>query len=298
MKTSDYARQVLFEPLGITDFIWEEDPQGYSDGWAGLYLHPRDLAKIGYLMLHQGQWDGKQIVSSQWVSQATQMQKKTGMGSNYGYGWWIPSTGQFTEFVADGRGGQYIHVIPALNMVIVTTGGGFDWNEIVPLILPAMIDTEKPLPANSADLDQLKLHLASILKPPDSQALAPLPEMAKMISGKTYTFEFSPLDIKTLRLEFPGLAEAHLVATFYNQPDEDLWIGLDGVYRMYPIGEHKLPMGLRGKWQDSQTFLFEYDQIANREAYALTMKFDGNQVFINAKERTHITTLDLVGKTQ
>jgi CubicO group peptidase (beta-lactamase class C family) len=148
MTTSEFARVHLFEPLGITDFLWEADPQGYNDGWAGLYLHPRDLAKIGFLMLHQGQWDGKQIVSSGWVEQATQLQKKTGQGDNYGYGWWVPPPTQFVEFAAEGRGGQYIRVLPQLNMVIVTTGGGFEWNDITPLLAPAMVDITEPLPAN------------------------------------------------------------------------------------------------------------------------------------------------------
>jgi CubicO group peptidase (beta-lactamase class C family) len=298
ISTSEFARENLFEPLGISDFIWEEDPQGYSDGWAGLYLHPRDLAKIGYLMLHQGQWDGRQIVSSKWVEEASKLQKKTGQGSDYGYGWWIPKPAQFVEFVADGRGGQYIHVIPALNMVIVTTGGGFDWNEIVPLILPAMVDTANSLPANQTGVDHLNVALAAIALPTAPKTVTPLPELAETISGRTYAFEFSPLDIKTLQLEFKSPTEAHLIATFYNQPDEDLFIPLNGVYRMYPIGEHGLPMGLRGAWIDSQTFLFEYDEIANREAYSLKITFKGDQVSIHAQERTHVAGLDLVGTLQ
>lgn len=78
MTAAEFARVNLFEPLGITDVLWESDPQGYSDGWAGLYLHPRDVAKIGYLMLHQGQWEDRQIVSSDWVKQATKLQKRRG----------------------------------------------------------------------------------------------------------------------------------------------------------------------------------------------------------------------------
>jgi CubicO group peptidase (beta-lactamase class C family) len=298
MPTAEFARKYLFAPLGITDFIWEQDPQGFSDGWAGLYLQPRDLAKIGYLMLHQGQWEEKQIVSSQWVNEATRLQKETGQESDYGYGWWIPQPTQYVEFVADGRGGQYIHAIPALNTVIVTTGGGFDWNEIVPLILPAMVDTTRPLPANPEGLERLQAAQAAVLLPPDPAAVPPLPEVARTISGKTFTFDFSPLDIKTLHLEFNDPAEARLVATFYNQPDEDLQIPLNGIYRMYPIGEHKLNMGLRGRWLDAQSFLFEYDEIANGEAYALKMAFSGNQVSITAKERTHVAVLTLVGKMQ
>ena len=296
MTASEFARINLFEPLGIRDFIWESDPQGYSDGWAGLYLHPRDVAKIGYLMLHQGQWEDMQIVSPAWVEEATKLQKRTGRGDNYGYGWWIPPPTQFVEFAAEGRGGQYVRVLPQLDLIVVTTGGGFEWDEITPMLFSAMVDPAEPLPANPKGVEQLNTVLTRILQPPMPQAVPPLPETARTISGNTYAFEFSPLDIKTLRFDFDDSADAQLSATFYNQPNQELLIPLNGVYRMYPIGEHGLLMGLRGKWIDSQTFLFEYDAIANHDAYALEIHFEGEHVTINARERTHQTILTLEGK--
>jgi CubicO group peptidase (beta-lactamase class C family) len=298
MQTAEFARRYLFEPLGTTDFLWEEDPNGYSDGWAGLYLYPHDIAKIGFLMLHQGKWEDKQIVSPEWVREATRLQKKTGQGDNYGYGWWVPPATQFVEFAAEGRGGQYIRVLPELNMVIVTTGGGFDWNEITPLLIPAMINTAEPIPANPTAEEQLHTALAAIQQPPSPQAVPPLPGTAYEISGKTYAFEFSPLDLKTIRWEFNGTQEAKLFATFYNQPDRELLIGMDGVYRLYPIGEHDLPMGLRCSWTGPQTLLFEYDTIANRDAYKLELSFDGDSVVIQAKERTHSAGITVEGRIQ
>ncbi len=298
MTAAEFARVQLFEPLGIKDVIWEADPQGYSDGWAGLYLHPRDVAKIGYLMLHQGQWEDMQIVSAGWVEEATQLEKKTGRGDNYGYGWWVPPPTQFVEFAAEGRGGQYIRVLPELDMVVVTTGGGFEWNDVTPYLISAMVDLTEPLPENPKGVEQLDVALKAILQPPVPQAIPALPGTARTISGRTYAFEFSPLDIKTIRFDFDDTAEARLHATFYNQPDRDLLVGLDGVYRMFPIGEHDLLMGLRGRWMDSQTFLFEYDAIANNNAYALEIHFEGDHVTINARERTHTATLTLEGKLQ
>ena len=92
----------------------------------------------------------------------------------------------------------------------------------------------------------------------------------------------SPLDLKTIRWEFSCPTEAKLFVTFYNQPDRELVIGMDGVYRMYPIGEHDLLMGMRGNWIDPRTFLFEYDTIANHDAYTLELHFDNDAVTINA----------------
>ena len=183
-------------------------------------------------------------------------------------------------------------------MVIVTTGGGFEWNDITPLLVPAMVNPAEPIPANADGMDQLDVALTAILQPTTPQTVPLFPETAYNISGKTYAFEFSPLDIKTIRWEFDDSAEAKLFTTFYNQPDRELLVGLDGVYRMFPIGEHDFPMGLRGSWIDSQTFLFEYDTITNQDAYALELHFDGDTVTINAKERTHQGVMTLVGNVQ
>jgi CubicO group peptidase (beta-lactamase class C family) len=298
MTASEFARINLFEPLGISDYLWESDPQGYTDGWAGLYLHPHDVAKIGYLMLHQGQWEGQQIVSRQWVDEATKLQKRTDEGDDYGYGWWVPPPTQFIEFAAVGRGGQNIRVLPELNVVVVTTGGGFEWSDVAALLAPAMVDPSGPIPANPAGSEQLDAALEAIRLPPPAQGVAPLPAAARAISGKTYAFDLSPLDLRTIRFEFDDTAEAKLHVAFYNQPEQDLLVGLDGVYRFYPIGEHRLPLGVRGSWIDSQTFLFEYDSVANQDAYVLEMRFEGDHVTITACERTHDAGLTLEGKLQ
>ena len=58
----EFARRELFQPLGIENVIWPSDPQGVSYGWGDLHLRPRDMAKIGYLWLHQGRWEGRQVV--------------------------------------------------------------------------------------------------------------------------------------------------------------------------------------------------------------------------------------------
>lgn len=66
-STLDYARERLFGPLGIDDVLWRVDPQGVSNGGSDLYLQPRDMAKIGYLYLRGGVWEGKQILPASWI---------------------------------------------------------------------------------------------------------------------------------------------------------------------------------------------------------------------------------------
>lgn len=67
MSALEFAKKYLFGPLGITDVIWPTNPQGINIGWGELSMLPHDLAKIGYLYLWGGQWDGEQIVPSSWV---------------------------------------------------------------------------------------------------------------------------------------------------------------------------------------------------------------------------------------
>jgi CubicO group peptidase (beta-lactamase class C family) len=121
MKTEDFAKKELFEPLGISDFAWDIDRSGVTYGGWGLRITPRDMAKLGYLYLHNGMWDGKQIVSADWIKAATSPRAKTDStpAAGYGYQWWIfPSVGAYSAL---GRDGQTIFVVPRLNLIVVTT---------------------------------------------------------------------------------------------------------------------------------------------------------------------------------
>jgi CubicO group peptidase (beta-lactamase class C family) len=115
----DFAEQTLFEPLGITNVNWDTDASGIPIGGWGLQLTPREMAKLGYLFLHGGQWDGQQIVSAGWVKNATAQHTAATGGLGYGYQWWtVPSLRAYTAL---GLFGQTILVIPEDDLVIVTT---------------------------------------------------------------------------------------------------------------------------------------------------------------------------------
>ena len=119
MNTRDFAQRELFEPLGINDAVWDTDTTGIAIGGCGLQLTPRDMAKLGYLYLNGGMWDGRQIVSTGWVKTATQKHTGTDTDLGYGYQWWIyPRWG---AYAALGRYGQTIFVIPDLNLIVLTT---------------------------------------------------------------------------------------------------------------------------------------------------------------------------------
>ena len=121
MNTRDFAQQALFDPLGIRTVTWEHDAQEIPIGGWGLQLTPRDMAKLGYLYLHNGMWDGQQIVPAAWIKAAVQQHTTTDstLGLGYGYQWWTAPS--LDGYAALGRNGQTIVVIPHLQLIIVTT---------------------------------------------------------------------------------------------------------------------------------------------------------------------------------
>lgn len=146
----EYARENLFEPLGITDIAWDTNPQGINIGWSDLYMRPVDMAKIGYLYLNGGVWDGEQIISAEWVQASTRSQLSATLQDGYGYQWWVDSSG---VYMALGYAGQFIFVIPEADLVAVFTSDLAEQDFYVPqelleeYIRPAAAST-KPLPAN------------------------------------------------------------------------------------------------------------------------------------------------------
>ncbi len=128
----DFGEEVLFAPLGISNLRWEADPTGISIGGWGLFITPRDMAKLGYLFLKRGEWDRQQIVSAAWVDDATRKHTPTDGTLGYGYQWWTyPSWG---AYAALGRDGQMIFVIPESDLIVVTTAGGIGHDRIFQLI--------------------------------------------------------------------------------------------------------------------------------------------------------------------
>ena len=115
------VRDNLFGPLGITDYYWEHTREGYTSGAMALHLRPRDMAKLGQLVLQRGAWHGQQIVPAAWIDSSTAPQVDPHEGAErgwrYGFYWWIvPRLGGFTAW---GSGGQYVLVVPDRELVVV-----------------------------------------------------------------------------------------------------------------------------------------------------------------------------------
>jgi CubicO group peptidase (beta-lactamase class C family) len=117
----DYAKQTLFATLGIVTERWRSpDAQGVTDGESGLSLEPKDMLKIGYLYLHDGMWDGKQIIPASWVAYAEAGALPATYGLQYANLWWsMPQNG---ALMALGRHSQQILVLWKYDIVAAMTG--------------------------------------------------------------------------------------------------------------------------------------------------------------------------------
>lgn len=123
-----FAQAELFKPLGIEGVEWPTGQDGVPNGAAELRLTPPDLFRIGQMMRAGGQWQGRQVVPAAFVKEATTRQIDTGQPARgpkelwgYGYLWWLSSTtgDNLPAFYAAGYGGQFIYVVPALDLVVV-----------------------------------------------------------------------------------------------------------------------------------------------------------------------------------
>lgn len=120
LSTLDFARRYLAEPLGITLPAWLRDPQGVFFGGNEMLLPPRGMIAVGQLYLRSGTSGGTRVVSRQWVEASlTPRSRSERSGRAYGYGWWLREFGGFETYYAWGYGGQFIFVVPRLDMVAV-----------------------------------------------------------------------------------------------------------------------------------------------------------------------------------
>lgn len=150
-----YAAEKLFAPLAIEDFEWL-DFTGCSEvtAFGGLRLRPRDLAKVGQLMVDGGRWNGTQVLPSGWVEESTTPHVNTeGYGSMYyGYQWWLGRSllsGHDLSWIGGfGNGGQRLFVVPELDLVVATNAAhyGSPLQGLIPIailnrfVLPAVND--------------------------------------------------------------------------------------------------------------------------------------------------------------
>jgi CubicO group peptidase (beta-lactamase class C family) len=290
VSAHEFAKEHLFEPIGITRSIWwPPSPQGITDGSGGLMLAPLDLARFGQLFLQEGAWDGRQVISQSWVATSTSVH----VGGFYCYLW-----GTYGDlpglYFGSGSQGQRLAVSPSDDLVVAFNGGGYfnDDVETVYLealrsyILPAVV-SDQPLPSNPDGVGELERVVASVGRPAQVPVpVPPFPPIAASVSGQTYLLDANPLEMQSVVLTFPGEHEARLRVTSsgYWTYDRDFqWaVGLDNIERHAPGRLGILAAG-RGEWMDGHTLLIDVDELGNLELHRVTLAFLGGGEEISVK---------------
>ncbi len=129
-----FSKKILFDPLGISEVLWEKEANGLL---GSIEITPLDMAKVGYMCLKNGMWNGKELVPAHWIKASTakhidtpnNLNEVTNFGAGYGYLWWRNNLGGFH---ANGFGGQYMFVVPESDLVVVFTGEVFGEDFFLP----------------------------------------------------------------------------------------------------------------------------------------------------------------------
>ena len=148
-RADSFAMEKLFIPLGIKDFYWPTNQEGYARGGGGMRLTPRDMAKLGYLHIRNGKWENDQIVSEDWISESGKKHiiSQHIPGFWYGYQFWVTEDGLM--YTALGYAGQWIMIVPEYDLVVVFNNHfdeGVEDQEEIPVrlfydfVIPSVLD--------------------------------------------------------------------------------------------------------------------------------------------------------------
>jgi CubicO group peptidase (beta-lactamase class C family) len=306
MKLLEYLRPRLFEPLGITKMRWDENPRGLNLGFSGFHTTTEAVAKFGQLYLQNGMWQGKQLLSEQWVKTATREHIPCASPSGedvpdwqqgYGYQFWMCQHGCYR---ADGAFGQYCVVMPKQDAVLAITSAVQTMQDVLDLtwehLLPAMTDT--PLADNATNQRSLSNQLANLtISPVKGENASPILEA---VSEQTYQLESTTeenLHTITLHfreqdclLKFTDHKQEHQIICAYNQ-----W--LSGTTTFYtPVNNfHTRPAKIEasGAWTDPNTFTVEIIYSESPHCLTVSCHFDGNNLTLKRHWNVSFGPLEL-----
>jgi CubicO group peptidase (beta-lactamase class C family) len=277
----DYARKRLFEPLGVSDVFWRSDPSGVSIGGYGLFLEPRDMAKLGYLYLRNGVWDGREIIPPSWIERVRHASVEMNLRDfRYANLFWVAPASN--AYLANGYHGQRIFVMPTLDVVAVATGTGHSASigKEIEMIADA-VKSDTALPPDAAGQARLASRIQDVgtEKP---QPVAETPEIAKAISGKTYRFPDNALRLSSLELNLDGPVPSYAYEIKTGRPDHPVErfegpIGLDGVYREAAPTSQGITVA-KGAWSYDKSFVVQFGELGGDNMRRAILSFEGKGV--------------------
>lgn len=294
----EVVREAIFEPLGIRQFGWPTDPQGVSHGWGDLRLQTQDMARLGWLLLQGGRWNERPVAPQAWVAAMLEPRVEVGQGRlfpQYGYQTWLGDQG----FCFKGRGGQRIMGIPKLDLVIVSTAGASDAEEIVLdeqlAAISQAVQAEPRAEKNCAAVAALEMALTSARQPPPATQTTASDQTAKIDGAR---FDMEP-NLYARQFAFrktsasEGVFEVALPA-IHRHADLAIKVGLDGVPRISP-GRYGEPAAATAHWEDN-TLLIDMDELGNINHWTWKLTFDDAGVTMEVSERTDLPRLRAKGK--
>jgi CubicO group peptidase (beta-lactamase class C family) len=286
----DFANKYLFKPLGFGKSYWLKNDKGVNNGWGDLHISTYDMAKIGCLVLDNGNWNGKQIVSKAWLKKINPLYKiqKT---ESYGYGWWLDSENP-DEIQAVGRGGQRLFIFKERKMVIATTGGGFEAGDIDNLALKSIEAYNKNENYSSDLQEQIKA-----VQLPDTVS-------SNMFGGKftlndlnkNFQLPENNMNIKYIRFEQRN-KDDYIILNFTDGSKEKHQIGMNNQYKISNEQTFGLPMAVKGRWMTETTLEIDYNRLCRIEDYKFRITFKGNSIELIITEPTKDINETLIGKS-
>ena len=287
VDTLAYARQKLFAPLGIADVNWRRDPHGVPIGGYGLFMQPRDMAKIGYLYLHRGEWDGRQLLPQEWVRKVFNPQVDMGLGAlRYANGWW--SLPEKHAHMAVGYLRQLIIVLPEIDAVAVVTGRRhYPFVQLIDRVVAA-VTSPLALPADSSGSARLSERIADAAvekASPVTQA----PAIASSVSGKTFRLDPNWAGLASIRLDLASPDPRYETVFAPNAPGGSTRriegpLGLDGIFRLRePRGSEPL-YAVKGTWLNDNSFQLISRSLLEGIVTTLVMTFDAAQLDISVED--------------
>lgn len=290
-SVEEYLEPRLFAPLGIEKHLWGVSPEGVNLGDGGLSVRTEDFAKFGLLYLQGGQWNGQQVLSEQWVADASSAAVSTGNNDgnwNFGYGYqfWRSRVG----YRADGSLGQYAFVLPELDMVLAITSGtdnSMGTNNLMNLVfanLPAVQDT--PLAEDAAAQQVLRERLAALSLPiPEGAGSSAL---AAQVSGRRYGTAGNPQGISALSFDLeaspPTITIEDADGTHPISVGVGSWIrGRTGFKKRINelFDTHEQGVAARGAWSSEDTFVARLVFTETPYTAIARFRFAGEQVTLD-----------------
>jgi len=281
LTPDQFASKYLFKPLGIYQFYWEKNSQGINHGWGDLALDPHDLAKIGKMLLNQGRWNEQQVISARYIKNATTRQVTFSDNKGYGYGFWIDNDAEFNMV---GRGGQRMHVDRKYKLIIVATGGGYDWDEkggLSDLLNAALFSKDS---SSLRAFDSLIAQTKSAANRVNISAPAFHSQPVGRFFNTDIRFSSNGMKIKVARIVIAS--DTALYITRDNGTTVTYPLGLGPQYRFYTDPQSGHLFALRGYWKSNDDFQIDFNTLTKINRYLIDFNLTLPQPEVDITEGT------------